>query len=63
MDFILDCSDCERRGVDHCEDCVVAYLLDHGEEAVVFNLDEERAIRALGEGGLLPQARFKERIG
>jgi len=63
MEFVLDCKDCERGDAAHAADCVVAYLLDRPEGGIVFNISEERAIRALGEAGLLPEARFKRLSG
>lgn len=63
QEYVLDCGDCERRGTDACKDCVVAYVLDRPEGAIVFNAAEERAIRSLSEAGLLPEARFKRKIG
>lgn len=62
-EFVLDCSACERYETGDCDDCVVAYLLDRPEGAVVFNAAEERAIRSLSRAGLLPDATFKRRVG
>lgn len=53
--LVLDCGSCpDRVGDAECDGCIVAYLLDRPEGAVVFNAAEERAIRALRDGGLLP---------
>lgn len=43
---------------DACDDCIVTYLLDRPEGAVVFDVEEERAIRTLQERGLAPNSRF-----
>ena len=60
--LVLDCSSCpERDGDRECDGCLVAYILDRPEGAVVFDAAEERALRALRSGGLLPdEVRFGE---
>ncbi len=66
MDTIIsiDCSTCPgRRGDQECDDCLVAYILDRPEGAVVFNAAEERAIRALRAGGLLTDVRLDTETG
>jgi hypothetical protein len=62
-ELVIDCTACPYRGSEECEDCLVAYLLDRPEGAVVFDAAEERALRALREGGLLPDVRFGRKIG
>jgi hypothetical protein len=61
--LLIDCSACPHRGRSECEDCLVAYLLDRPEGAVIFDVAEERALRALREGGLLPDVRFGRETG
>lgn len=61
--LVLDCSECTMQGTSACEDCVVSYLLDRDGGAVVFDADEERALRALSDGGLVPAVRFERRTG
>jgi hypothetical protein len=57
----IDCEACpERRGKDHCDECIVAFLLDRPPGAIVFDVAEERALRALRDGGLLPGVRLDE---
>lgn len=46
------------QGTEACDDCIVTYLLDRPDGAVVFDVDEERAIRALQDRGLAPTSRF-----
>ncbi len=53
--------DCPEEG--HFGDCLVSFILDRPEGAVVFNAAEERAIRALGRAGLLPEARWRRLTG
>ena len=60
--LIIDCSNCPNRSGDAaCADCLVAYILDRPEGAIVFDAAEERALRALRDGGLLPDVRFGRR--
>ncbi len=56
--LLIDCSSCPNRTDEHCEDCLVGYILDRPEGAIVFDAAEERALRALRDGGLLPDVRF-----
>jgi hypothetical protein len=59
----IDCSRCPDRTDEACPDCIVAYILDRPEGAIVFDAAEERALRALREGGLLPDVRFGRKTG
>ncbi|MFA5889690.1 MAG: hypothetical protein WDA27_01850 [Actinomycetota bacterium] len=54
----LDCSDCPGREADACDGCLVSYVLDCPAGAVIFDVDEERALRSLRDGGLLPGVRL-----
>ncbi len=54
----IDCNDCAMQHTAACDDCIVTAMLDRRDEAVVFSLDEARAIKALQRGGLAPQNRF-----
>jgi hypothetical protein len=62
-EFVIDCSTCPNRADEHCEDCLVGYILDRPEGAIVFDAAEERALRALREGGLLPDVMFGRKTG
>ena len=60
---IIDCADCSMFESEHCSDCVVSFFCGPiGEEnspstAVVFDLDEMRAVKLLAEAGLVPTLR------
>jgi hypothetical protein len=65
--LVIDCDTCVMRHSDACADCVVSFLLD-GEPAddhlgettaVVLDLDEIRALKALGDAGLVPTLRHR----
>jgi hypothetical protein len=61
--LVIDCTACPNRTETACDDCLVAYILDRPEGAIVFDAAEERALRALREGGLLPDVRFGRATG
>lgn len=54
----IDCGECAMQGTEACEDCVVTHLLDRPDGAVVFDVEEERALRTLQDRGLAPNSRF-----
>ncbi len=54
----IDCDTCIMKSTPACEDCVVTYLCDRpAEQAVVVNLADFRAMKALAEVGLVPTLR------
>lgn len=54
----IDCDTCIMKDTDACSDCVVTYLCDRpAEEAVVINLADFRAMKALADVGLVPELR------
>lgn len=55
----IDCGECAMAQTDACDDCIVTYLLERPAGAVVFDVDEERAIRNLQERGMAPASRFR----
>ncbi len=59
--MLIDCDQCVMRYTDACDGCIVTFLLDRGEGAVVFDVAEERAIRALQDGGLAPASHYLPR--
>lgn len=61
--LVLDCNECVMQGTDACDDCVVSFLLDRPDGAVVFDVTEERALRSMNRAGLLPEVRYKRRTG
>lgn len=61
--LVLDCDTCAMQGTDACGDCVVTYILDRRDGAVVFDAAEERAVRSMTRAGLLPDVRYSHRTG
>jgi len=54
----LSCDDCVMHETDACEDCVVTFICSRQpDDAVVLNLDEQRALRRLAASGLVPEVR------
>jgi hypothetical protein len=53
-DLRIDCDECLHQGTDQCRDCVVSFLLEREDGAVVVDAEEARALRRLGEAGLVP---------
>lgn len=60
----IDCDDCAMQHTAACEDCVVTYLCSRApDEAVVIDVEEAIAMRALADGGLVPGLRHRRRTG
>jgi len=58
------CDDCALNGTSACEDCVVAFLLDRPvADGIVVDVAEARAVRMLQRAGLVPELRFRRRVG
>lgn len=54
--LVISCDTCCHRNSDHCSDCVVTFFCDREQgDAVVLDLDEERAMRLLAGAGLVPR--------
>ncbi len=54
----ISCTDCSLEHTTACEDCVVTFILRREpDDAVVVDVEELRALRALSAGGLVPQLR------
>jgi hypothetical protein len=51
----IDCDECVMQHTSACDDCVVSFLVSRQPgEAVVLDLEEERALRSLEGAGLVP---------
>ncbi|HEX9642484.1 MAG TPA: hypothetical protein VGC11_00600 [Acidimicrobiia bacterium] len=58
--MVIDCSTCRLSGTSACADCVVTFLVDRStDDAVVVDLAEQRALRALADAGLVPGLRHR----
>ena len=60
----IDCADCTLEGTSACGDCLVTFLCGREpDEAVVIDVAEARAVRLLGQAGLVPELRHRRRTG
>lgn len=58
--FTISCTDCEMRETAACDDCVVTFICGRDpDDAVVIDAEEERAVRLLSAGGLVPVLRHR----
>lgn len=56
----LDCAECAMQHTDACDDCVVTFLCAREpDDAVVVDVAEMAALRALGAAGLVPGLRHR----
>lgn len=59
----ISCDDCVMQGTPACEDCVITFICGREPgEAVVIDAAEARAVRLLGDAGLVPPLRRKARM-
>jgi hypothetical protein len=60
----IDCNECAMAGTVACDDCVVSFIVNREPgDAVVVDADEERALRSLSAGGLVPRLRHLSKSG
>lgn len=58
MDVLrVDCQGCVARG-PACRDCVVSVVLDIAHRPLDLDVDEQAALAALADGGLVPPLRL-----
>jgi hypothetical protein len=54
----IDCGECVMRHTRACDDCVVTFIVGRQPgEALVIDVEEERAVRMLAGAGLVPRLR------
>jgi hypothetical protein len=64
MTLIISCDDCAMQASPTCDDCVVTYICRRDpDDALIINAAEERAVRMLGQAGLVPRLRHQLRTG
>ena len=58
--LVISCDTCVMRHSAACDDCIVTALCGRDEdEAVVFDMEEQRALRLLSNAGLVPTIRHR----
>ncbi len=55
----IDCDSCVMHATPACDDCIVTFLLDRPEGAVIIDVEAERALRTLADAGLAPSSRYR----
>jgi hypothetical protein len=61
-DRTIDCAECAMADTAACDDCVVTFIMSREPgAAVVIDVEAERALRTLHEGGLAPELRHRPR--
>ena len=54
----IDCDDCRMQHTSVCDDCVVTFIVGREPgDAVIIDVEEERAVRLLARAGLVPGLR------
>jgi hypothetical protein len=62
MTRTISCDDCVMRDTSACDDCVVTFIVGREPgDAVVVDVEEERAVRLLAGVGLVPGLRHARR--
>jgi len=60
----IDCNQCAMAATAACDDCIVSFIVNRDPgDAVVVDADEERALRSLSAGGLVPRLRHLSKSG
>jgi hypothetical protein len=60
----IDCDECVMHGTDACDDCVVSFIVKRQPgDAIVVDVAEQRALKALSDRGLVPRLRHQARAG
>lgn len=56
----ISCDECTARDTGACDGCVVSFILGREpDDALIFDVEEERALRMLGRSGLVPPLRHR----
>jgi hypothetical protein len=59
MSLVISCHECTMQHTSQCQDCVVTFLCDEPDDAVIIDVAEERAVRMLSRAGLVPVLRHR----
>jgi hypothetical protein len=60
----IDCNEGAMAGTAACDDCIVSFIVNREPgDAVIVDADEERALRSLSAGGLVPRLRHLSKSG
>jgi hypothetical protein len=58
--LVIDCDDCVGPSIGACDDCVIPFLCERDpDDAIVIDVNEERALRLLADADLVPRLRHQ----
>lgn len=57
--MLIDCGTCVMRDTSACQDCIVTFLVDRPEGALVLDIEHQRALRTLHDAGLAPANQYR----
>ena len=58
--LVVSCETCVMRFSEACADCLVTFMCgDATETTVIFDIDEQRALRLLANAGMVPTLRHR----
>jgi hypothetical protein len=58
----IDCDECVMQHTTACDDCVVTFITSREPgDALVIDVQEQRALRSLQDQGLVPSLRYRAR--
>jgi hypothetical protein len=58
----IDCDECVMQHTSACDDCVVTFITSRDPgDALVIDVEEQRALRSLQDQGLVPSLRYRAR--
>ncbi|HVM10422.1 MAG TPA: hypothetical protein VM345_18325 [Acidimicrobiales bacterium] len=56
----ISCDECTMKATDACGDCIVTFICGREpDDAIIIDVAEERAVRMLIKGGLVPELRHQ----
>jgi hypothetical protein len=56
----IDCDACRMQHTSVCDDCVVSFIVGREPgDAVIIDVEEQRAVRLLARAGLVPDLRHE----
>ena len=58
--LVVSCDTCVMKHSDACGDCLVTFMCgDATETTVIFDIEEQRAVRLLANAGMVPTLRHR----
>ncbi len=58
--LVISCTNCVMKESPACDDCLVTFLCGGAtENAVIFDIHEQRAVKLLAKAGMVPTLRHR----